>query len=340
MPKQTKSIKEKKTDLEATTAEVAEEKRKKRRNAFITASAILCIIGITIGIGYYLIYARDFQRPIIIVNDESVTIDYFIRRTVWDPITDDPYDMLEVLVNELLVKQGAQRAGIIATDEEIDGQLREYARAESETITDAEYREWYRQQLNVSKLSDAEFRDFIRVQILAGKLHTILAEQVPTVADQVHLHMVYLDTYEEAEAIKQRYDQGEDFAALVEEMYPDVEFDGVPGDAGWLPYGVIDTNFRYIVAGLSIGEVSSPVLSVDPVTGDTQNAGYILFMVSEKDESRELEEEDMVALQNTVLEDWLSAEMSMQNIEFHGRNNGYDSETDTWIRWQIQKRKQ
>ena len=62
-------------------------------------------------------------------------------------------------------------------------------------------------------------------------------------------------------------------------------------------------------------------------------------MVSEKDESRELDEGARAALQSGVLDEWLTAEMSMQSIEFHGRNNGYDSETDTWIRWQIQKRK-
>ncbi|GAJ14605.1 unnamed protein product, partial [marine sediment metagenome] len=116
---------------------------------------------------------------------------YFIKRARLATGAQDAISStLQGLTDELLIKQGAPRYGIEATPEDIDQELRRIARGESETISESEFKEWYRQQLNESKLSNSEYRDLIYTGLLAAHLYGYLAERVPTVTEHVHLHAI------------------------------------------------------------------------------------------------------------------------------------------------------
>ncbi|MFC2040999.1 hypothetical protein ACFLTY_01605, partial [Chloroflexota bacterium] len=81
---------------------------------------------------------------------------------------------------------------------------------------------------------------------------------------------------------------------------------------------------------LDIGDVSEPQFSEERA---------LLFMVSEKAVVRELDEDSLQALKTRALEDWLGQEKKLHEVSFHGLNNGFDSETNAWINWQISKMK-
>lgn len=306
--------------------------QKGRRRGFLIASLIIVVLAIAIGIGYYLIYVRPLQTKIIVVGEDSVNIGYFIKRLRMETtagVGGDPNIMLETLTHEMLVRQGAPQYGIEVTDDDIDETLREVARGQSEAISDSEFNEWYRQQLNESEFSDSEYRNFVRTFLLRLRLHEYLAERVPTVTEQVHLHIIIIETYEDALEVRERWEAGEDFADLAREVSIDEESRERGGDVGWYPPGVLDSSFMWAAVNLDIGEVSTPLRAGD--------LAFSLVMISEKAVARELDEESLALLRAKVIDDWLVAEMGYKKIEFHGFKNGFDSETYAWIQWQLSK---
>ena len=330
----------------AASPEAGKKERTGRRRTIIIAFIILAIIGIIIGVGHYVINVRPFQHTIIIVGDESVNMREFLKRARLYGL-DDPHAILEVIVEELLIEQGAPRYGIEVTEKDIDEGLREGARGESESITDLEFNEWYRQRLNESGLSDAEYREAIRRSLLRAHLHVYLAKRVPTVTEQVHFHIIMVGTYEEAEEVRARWEAGEDFADLAREVSLDETAKEKGGDVGWIPYGVLEDTYAWVISNLDIGEVSTPIraVSADP-SAQSEQAPFLLFMVSEKTIAREVDEEYMPVLQIKALDDWLLLEMSVTEIKFQGFKKkgqdelpGFDTYTYNWIILELSKMK-
>jgi hypothetical protein len=318
----------------------AEEKRPSQRRArLILAAVVLGVLGLAIGIGYYVIYVIPLQHTIIKVNDAEINIDYFIRRMLMDNSTDDIFTMIETITHEQLIKHGAPRYGIEVTEDELMEELKSIARGENETISEAEFQSWYRDQRNESGLSDIEFKELIRTSIMGFHIQQLFAEKVSTVAEQVHLHYILFSSYEDALEAAARLEDGEDFIDLSRELSADEESTEPGGDMGWWPRDAmgLQQGMTFLtppewIFDLDIGQVSNPTLL------DQENMIYALFMVSERSPARDIEENMLELIKGRQLEFWLSNEMSTQTITLHGRNNGFDSETSAWITWQLSRR--
>ena len=322
-------------DREPGSQDIAVERRG-RRTQYIIISVVSALILIIVGIFYYQERVAPFRRIIITVDDITINMDYFLTRTRL--ANADPMVILEELTKEQIIKLEAPKYIREVSPEDIDQELRRVAQGQSETISEAEFREWYRQQLNEISLSDSEFKDIIAINILRARLHEYLAERVPTVAEQVHLHAIALETYEDAEKVRARWEAGEDFAALAKEVSLDLEFKEKGGDLGWFPRSVMDYRFDYVAFTLSPGEVSEPV---PYMIESQQSAGgaaaapqtyYYLLMVSEKAAAREVAEHFLPVLRARVLEDWLTERMDSHEIKYN-----FNSEIYAWINWQLTK---
>jgi len=302
--------------------------RKGRRTAFIIASVVIVLILVIVGVSLY-INSAPFRRIVITVDDISINMDYFLKRTRLAGL--NPMEMLEVLTNEQLIKIEAPRYVAEVSSEDVDQALRRVASGESETISESEFKEWYRQLLNEIDLSDSEYRDYIGTLLLTARLHEYLAERVPTVAEQVYLHSALLSTEEVAE-IKEKVDAGEDLNKLTTEIWQDKQSEGTVEDVGWLPRGILPYGFDDIVFSLTIDDISEPLVYASDPTSD--EIFYYLFMVSEKVDAREIDEESLQILKAGVLDDWLSEEMKSDKHEIEWN---YNSEIDAWINWQLAK---
>jgi foldase protein PrsA len=317
----------------------AEEKRpSQRRTRIILAAVVIGVLGLAGGIGYYFYYVMPLQHTIIKVNDAEINIDYFVRRMLLSA-TDDVFTMIETITHEELIKQGAPRYGIEVTEDELMEELRNGARGENETISEAEFKSWYRDQRNESGLSDTEFKDLVRTTIMGFRLQQLFAERVSTVAEQVHLHYILFLTYEDAVEAVTRLEDGEDFADLARELSIDEQSAELGGDMGWWPLDALgiqqDTLFLTPpdwMFNLGVGQVSEPTLL------DQESMMFAIFMVSERATARDIDEDMLEIVKGRQIEKWLSNEMSIQTITLHGRNNGFDSETHAWITWQISRR--
>ncbi|MFH1382760.1 MAG: peptidylprolyl isomerase [Chloroflexota bacterium] len=318
---------------------VSESSRKKLWTGIVIAALVVIAIALIGGISYYRAYVAPFHRIIMTVDGTDVRIDYFLRRARLSGGTG--FSTLDMLTNEMVIKEAAPQYGITVTPQDIDAALRSMVAAgssDNETsanMTDAEFREWYRQQLNENDISDVDYREIMRASLLASRLHQYLADRVPTVAEQVHLNVIMVETLDEANALRERWTMGEDFASLAREASIDMQTGEVGGDAGWIPKGVMGVSLDNTVFSLAVGEVSEPIpWNSDPENTDPniQTIYYVLYMVSEKDEAREVDSDYLNVLKSNALDVWLGQEMKNHDIKYN-----YNSEINAWINWQLTK---
>ena len=291
---------------------------------------VIVLILIIVGVSLY-INAAPLRRIIITVDDTSINMDYFLMRTRLAGA--GPMEMLETLTNEQLIRIEAPRYVAEVSPEDIDQELRRVATGESETISEDEFKEWYRQVLNENDLSDSEYKEIVATSLLAARLQTYLGERMSTVAEQIHLHAILLETYEDAEKIRARWEAGEDFADLAREISLDEVSGERGGDLGWLPRGVLGSSwFAEVAFSLTVGDVSEPLSYMsDP---ETEEIFYYLLMVSEKAEAREIDEDALQILKAQALDAWLLEEIKLPK---HKIEWDFNSEIYAWINWQLAK---
>ncbi|MFC2071055.1 peptidylprolyl isomerase [Chloroflexota bacterium] len=322
---------------ESTEVRVVYRNQISRRTAIVISVIVIALISIIIGISTYFSADSKYMRlDVITVDDVSVSMDYFLKRIRISG--SDPTSMLGVIAKEKLISIVAPQLGIEISDEVIEQELIRAAQGASETISEEEYKEWYRQLLNESRLSDSEYKEIIANGLMAGIIQQYLAEQMPTVAEHIHAHYIMTITEKEAEQVKARLEAGEDFAAVARETSIDTTTKDNGGDLGWTPRGVMNPQVEYAAWEMDIGTISEPTVlfDIENIT-NTEPLGYFIIMVSEKTDSLEIDEEYIPILQDTLFDGWFAEEMENHEIKYHGLYNGFDSEAYAWINWQMSK---
>jgi foldase protein PrsA len=304
--------------------------------AILIAAVVVVLILVILGISYYPTYIAPYRIDVITVDNVAIRMDYFVKRT-WIAGS-DPMTMLTNLAQEEIVKMEAPKYGIEISDEEIDQQLRNIAAGENSTISEGEFKEWYRQQLNNTKLSNSQYREIVATGLRVNYIHQILAMNMPSEVEQIHLYAMLLATEKEAEDMRTRLLTGEDFASLATEFSLDASSRDKGGDLGWTPQGVMDPQIEHGAWEMSPGDISEPIPIYN--TEDVQNPaiiGYYVLWLAEKADSRTIDEQYIPTMQNLSLEKWFTQAMQEHEIKYHGFNNGFDSETYYWVNLQISK---
>lgn len=309
----------------------------KKRWWLLSAIAAVILLTVLGGVYYYQSHISPFRQPVLTVDNTVILMDYFLKRT---KITNgDPAAILEQLAYEQIVKIEAPEYGIEVSKSDVDEELRSMAaiaskntveNATRETTTEmagSSFREWYSQQLATTGLSDAEYKEIIRTNLLGTHLREYLASTIPARVEQIHLNVMALATYRDAEKAKARITAGETFADVAREVSVDAMSKANGGDLGWIPRGVIP--YDDVVFQIEVGQVSDPVMvdSSNPTTSQ-----YALFLISEKDANREIEAYLMPVLSSRAFYNWL-----MQEIPQHVIKYNYSAETQVWVGRQLTK---
>jgi parvulin-like peptidyl-prolyl isomerase len=311
--------------------ETKEAKRSRRQRFIIVGVVVIVIFGI-LSITFYQNYIAPFNRTIITVDNLQISMRYFLDRTRL--AGSGPLTMLETLTNELVMKIMAPKYGIQVTDADIENELRNMASGGTGNISDVEFNEWYRQVLNDNKASDSQYREIVGVNLLSRRLQEYLAERVPTATEQVHLHVIIVQSSEKAQNVVTRLKAGEDFTTLAREVSIETASKDDGGDLGWLPPAI--SNYAEQITALEINEIS-PIIpyynQISMPTSLTEPDAYYIFMVSEKDSSRPLTEEHRKTLQTWALDLWLVEEIPHHNITYN-----FNSEIYAWLNKQLEKK--
>ena len=331
---------ERETERQAAEARAVENVWSGRR-LFITISIIfIVIIAIIIGINHYFSEDQKYLRiDVISVDGELISMDYFVRRCYASG--SDPMGALTNITREMVLKKEAEAAGIEISPEAVENKMIEMASGQGDPITQSEFKEWFRQRLNESKLSDDEYRDIVATQLIGEFFYEVISEATPSSAEQVHLHLILADTAEQAEEVKARLAAGESFADLAREVSLEAVSREEGGDYGWIPKGVaFESRLDQVAFDLEIGVVSEPLAYYDTSVPDQNSPSYInfyLIMVSEKSDSRDIDEKYIDKVHDNAFDQWIAQMLSEHDIKYNGIKNGFDSETYAWINWQLQK---
>lgn len=314
----------------STQAEVPKAKRAGVAATLILAAAIVAIVGGIAGLAVYRAQVKPFRTTVLIVDDETVDMGYLLKRTFMSG--QEPLLVLQAITLETLVRKvvPAPPYNLEVSEADIDDALRIEARGLAESFSEDEYREWYRQRLNDSQLTDAQFRDLTRARLLIAGLQAYLTERLPSVAEQVRLHMIVQESAAAAAGVKARLDAGEDFASLARELGAEARPGGESGDLGWyVRAGLAPPIARLAFDTLPVGEASAPVRLAE--------RSYAVFVVSEKADLREVGDDAVAAMRDSAVDEWLRGEFAAHRIEYHGLTNGFDSTTDAWIKRQLRQ---
>jgi hypothetical protein len=276
----------------------------------------------------------------------------------------DTMSMIQSIIDNCIVEQVASQPpyNIKVSESDIDKGLRAEANAyyygtdtstssttttttTAKTVTDAEFNEWYRQQLNKSQLSATQFRELEKVALIETQLETYLEARMPTTTDQLHIYDIVANDLTTAQDIQTRINNGEDFQTIAKEQSQDSNTRAKGGDMGWLPLTALDSSLSATANNLPIGQVSSPVQTstaaqaAQSSSNGSNTEPYYLLMVTEKSTGREIDPQYVSYLQTNLMQDWLAKQSGIQKIHLYGKgaNGGYDSETSAFLQYEIQK---
>lgn len=108
-------------------------------------------------------------------------------------------------------------------------------------------------------LSEAVIRDFIRAQALQRKLLEAITKDEPKEQEQLWARHILVATEEEAKAVLDRINTGEDWVKVAAEVSTDTSNKDKGGDLDWFGPTQMVAEFQTAAAALKIGEISQPV---------------------------------------------------------------------------------
>lgn len=306
------------------------------RLGLVIILVVVCVVAAVAGFGIYHERVAPYRTVVVRVDgDREVRMDYFLKRMAASGVPS--IQLLNTLSREEIILKVAPDPpyNLRLSDEDVEAFARIQAAGGAGSITDAEYSEWVRQQLNNSQFSEAEFLDLMRRNLAAQRLSAFLGEQVETVAEQVRLQVIVVPTREAALSVSERLDAGAAFADLAGELNQG-ELQATGGDWGWFPRTGLPAGLRILAfEQLEVGERSEPVALPQP--GSTPV--FAIVRVAERVAAREVSGLALDAAKAQALDRWYAEERPRHEVQFFGFNNGYDAETEAWVLWQIQRRK-
>jgi parvulin-like peptidyl-prolyl isomerase len=146
-------------------------------------------------------------------------------------------------------------------------------------------------------ISERTLRSIYEAQLYREKLQAELTKDLTATDEQVWARHILVQTAEEADAIYERLQNGEDFAELAKELSLDTGSGAVGGDLGWFGKGAMVAPFEEAAFSLEVGEISQPVQS---------DFGYHIIQVLGHQENP-LNGTQFEQKKETVFTDWLTA---------------------------------
>ena len=249
-----------------------QQQRKRRRLFLILGISVIAAASVIMGRGWYITYYQPMHETVIRVNDTEFNMGYYIKMLELSGRGQPDYlpyladQVVTAIEQNELIRQGAERLGIVATNSEVDEMLKEF-------------------DPPLSK----DYRDLIRAEILKGKLRDVYFDQgVPMFAEQRHIMAMFLESENQATEVRARLKGGEDFGELASELSLESLSQTENGDLGWHPYGILSEMMGLSIPedygfALMVGALSQPLYD----EAKTKSVGYWLVEVLDRDEEEE-----------------------------------------------------
>ena len=325
------------------------EDRKKQGIALAFIGLLLLLVAGIIIAGYVIIFVLPPKQLIVRVDDVEYTRGDLVKLLrVRQATTEflgskynagtDVFQAIQQLVESLIISKSAPRFGITITDQELDADIQEILGFGVDQLVtkdpvqrNREFRERYSAYLNAIQLSEEEHRRLVRRERLREKFRLFIGDNVPSVAEQVHLYRLVVSYSDDVDVVQAKIKDAvadstsplelqEAFKQVVRELSrddPAVIRNG--GDLGWLPRGIYP-KYERTFFDLEPGELSPATANVD----DQQQLFF--FMVSEMDPARELDPGNRDVLKTEALQEWLN-----EARDDHDVYSVFNSDIYSWV---------
>jgi len=300
-------------------------KKHQRRQRFIFGGGILIIVAVLVVIaagvyfGWYVPEVKPLGETVIKVNDAEFNMDYYLKTLKYQIAELESYGfnvdisqasyladstVTVIQTNELVILE-AQALGFTVSDEEVEARMDEEL-ADFDPALLKEYRK--------------VITDTFRVQMLKEKmLAEYFEQQVPQSAEQRHIMAMFLESRSQANQVRERLEDGEDFTALSAEFCLDSSCKSQEGDLGWHPREILSRLVDSTVLvdsafGAEAGSLSQPIyeetkikslgywlIKAEFVDAEVEHAQLKVILLGSEEEANQVRErledgEDFAAL--------------------------------------------
>ena len=242
---------------------------------------------------------------VVIINGQGITFEEYeaeLNRYLTALESDtlvDPFDaetiVLEDLISQTLLMQGADENGFDLSDDDLETRLEELI---LEAGGEAEFNQWLElsgYDLESLKLSLARSikAAWMRDQILAG---------VPRISPHVNLRQIFFLDSGQADQVLRELESGRDFATTAAEIDP-----LTGGELGWVPRNfLLHKEIEEAAFALLPGEISQVIET---------SVGYHIIQVVAIEDERRLSPAARLIWQELALRDWVDLRREASNIE-------------------------
>lgn len=207
--------------------------------------------------------------------------------------------VLQSLIDQELLSQGARASGLSVSEEEIQTRMAELA-------ADSGGAEALGAWLAENDYSAESFQAAVAEEMRAQKMVEQITSQVGGTAEQVHARHLLVSSREQAESLREQILAGEEFALLARQFTLDLTTRPAGGDLGWFPRGVLlAPEVEDAAFALNPGEISPVVES---------GLGFHVVETLERG-VHELSPSAAVRLRQLAVLDWLTAQRATAVIE-------------------------
>ncbi len=230
------------------------------------------------------------------VNGEGITLPDFeqaLARKVQEVNAASPdalrSDVLNQMIEERLIIQGAQSQNMMVNDADVQGELQAQIQ---QAGGDAGWEAW----LKTNQYTATEFPQVLRTSLISNKVRDSLTADLEGNVKQVHARHILLRTESDAKDILTKISGGEDFASLAAQYSQDETTKERGGDLGWFTQDELLTpQLAQTAFSLQVGQIAGPVAT---------ELGYHVIQVMEIAD-RPVEPERRVYIAQTRFENWL-----------------------------------
>jgi parvulin-like peptidyl-prolyl isomerase len=239
-----------------------------------------------------------------VVNDERIPLAWFesevsrfilAQEKAGEPVEDEAVArerVLDDLIDQVLLAQGARKAGVSVNDQDVQERLDALAEEYDLSTWMAEW-----------GYTEEELFQFLKLQMLVAIQRDLIAESIPETAEQVKLQQIFTYTEDDAQAALLSLDSGTPF----DEVAFSYIYDPVTGGhLGWVPRGyLLDPSIEEAAFTLPVGSYSDVIPS---------EVGYHIVLVIDREE-RPLTTDARLILQRNALHEWLAQKRESSTIE-------------------------
>jgi parvulin-like peptidyl-prolyl isomerase len=208
-------------------------------------------------------------------------------------------DVLEQLIEQRLILQAAEEAGVTVSDAEVEADIQ----ATIDDIGEEALNAW----LMDEGLTREELQEEWRAQMIISRMVDRVISEVPVEAEQVHARHIVVSSEEEARQLLTQLQAGADFAALARAYSLDESTREQGGDLDYFPRGLLTASeVEEAAFALQPGQVSDVIQS--PL-------GYHIVQVVDRVPAMEVTDRNLQFLWNQAREQWIESLWNEAQIE-------------------------